>query len=110
MKQTMGQFSCGLDEATIISFVERMAPRCQECSCAKLKICVERCCATNPIHCWECEKDSHFLHRTNDLKMLFVGNQHFSSVEGCYLLDLNNMVKSMNYQKLISTQIIQSQQ
>lgn len=47
-----------------------VAPQCRHCNQAKLHFCLEECCRRDCVFCERCEQKLHFLHRTNDLRVL----------------------------------------
>lgn len=72
MDESNERYAGGVDLFTLSEKLNRVAPRCKECAYPMANICIEKCCESHPIFCQECENHSHFLHRTNDLKVLFL--------------------------------------
>lgn len=66
------KYAGGVSLLTLSEKLSRIAPRCAECACPMTDICIEKCCAAHPIFCRDCDTDFHFLHRTNDMRVLFL--------------------------------------
>lgn len=65
-------FICGIKEEELSALITKIAPQCSDCLRSKTQLCIEECCRQTPLFCKSCGKESHFLHRTNDLYLLFV--------------------------------------
>ncbi len=75
-------YLCNINIATLTSVLARLLPECLTCNDRRLRICVEKCCAAHPLFCPECEQDKHYLHLTNDIRMLFVHPCQYTGREG----------------------------
>ena len=80
IEDKMGQhptemYAGGLDLQTLTDKLNRVAPLCSGCGYPMTDICVEQCCSGQMVFCWDCHQGRHFLHRTNDMRVLFLSDK-----------------------------------
>jgi hypothetical protein len=85
-----------LDPCSVIEAVYKLAPLCSSCGSKRLHLCLEASCGKSDLFCMDCSSDIHFLHRTNELKTLFLTNpkkKHYSDIVSERLGSLRNFLK-----------------
>lgn len=94
---TLDTPSDDFDPCEVIEAVYKLAPTCEECGSKRLHICLEAACPRWSVFCADCSvADRHFLHRTNELKVLFLTNQrkkHYSEIVSEKLGQLRSFLK-----------------
>ena len=74
----MNFFAGGSTEQELMDTLNRLSPECPECRGKRLHFCVERECEGSEPFCLVCESHKHFLHRKNELRILFVDRAYVS--------------------------------
>lgn len=69
----------GIDYETVEEILHDIAPKCRFCHKPQQLFCLEECCVGSAVFCSECESNTHFLHRTNSLSVLFLNRKVLSN-------------------------------
>lgn len=62
-----------------MSVVQALCPGCSECSKKMTFFCMEECCSEERLFCKDCRGDHHFLHKTNDIKVLLIDQRYYTT-------------------------------
>lgn len=68
-------FAGGSDGEDVLHALTKLAPDCGNCTGKRLYFCIEECCISSEPFCISCEDNLHFLHRKNELRMLFINRK-----------------------------------
>jgi len=84
-----------IDREALSTVLDDIAPPCSECSKPRKMFCLESCCSGESLFCSACEASNHFLHRTNDLTLLFLNKGIIGNFEAKRHATMQSLTKCL---------------